>query len=59
MTTTNKNITYQIVAYDKDNDIYDILETGPYGTLLLKLESYQEQCNQELLRNPYNNEPYD
>ena len=55
----NKKFEYQITAYDKDHDIYDIIETGPYDTLRPKLEEYQEQCNQDLLRNPYNNEPYD
>lgn len=51
--------SYQIVAYDKDHDIYDIIETGPYDTLYPKLHELQEQCQQETLRNPYNHEPYD
>lgn len=56
---STKTSQYQIVAYDKDHDIYDIMETGTYDECYPKLHEYQEKCNQEELRNPYNNEPYD
>ena len=52
-------ITYDIVAYDKDHDIYHVLQTGPYEKLRPLLEDYMIQCKKEMLRNPYNNEPFD
>lgn len=53
-------ICYTIYAYDKDNDVYEMLEENVREEVLDKiLTYYTKQLKQDKLCSRFNNEPFD
>lgn len=51
---------FVIIAYDKDNDVYeDLYSDTDYQNVLVKAEKYAEQCKAGELRRSDNGEPFD
>lgn len=53
-------IKFVIIAYDKDNDVYeDLYSDTDYQNVLAKAKQYAEQCKTNTLRRSDNGEPFD
>lgn len=51
---------FVIIAYDKDNDVYeDLYSDTDYQNVLVKAKQYAEQCKASILRRSDNGEPFD
>jgi hypothetical protein len=51
---------YEIVAYDKDADMYVILQrNSDYADVYANAMQFGEQCRLDLLLNPENGHPFD